>query len=718
MKGRLKNNINISKENSLNLKISPKNQEGFYKANNISLDFTSSPIKNNKKVIKRNARTNSYNSFLFDKTENILTNKNTINSKLVSADTNIKINLKKNIFEFSNTKGAIGNNSKTKKNNTQKNNKVKQNIKSKIKSKNITTHKSTSNISEFNININTDTFNNILNINNPNEFSNCNTNPNIPRFLLAKKKNQKQNNHSHFQHFNLLNSHDYNFGLFSQNNKLDKEKDKFYFRNKNKTSKNLLFLTGQNINSKKYQKNNNKTSIYKNPKNMQIFNFNKKGIYFNLINSNSKSKKTYKNIATKTTKNSEDKPQSIININKIKKNITNNIKNILEISEDEQNNKILNEFELLYNCLKKRTNSCNKKKYNLLECNILNDNSLLGIIHENKQIKQKNEELSQQFENIKKEFEKMKKDNNAIKEELKEKTKYLKDIKLTMDIFSQELLKLQNIYKDNMDYNKNVNITDNTSHENQRIITEININKNMNNNINSKNTNNLEISIDNKDKNKINETDRNNTNINVQKKNKLEKIHQLSLNNINNLINKNNKKKTNSLEANNFQDSNKINYNETKDTTEKENEYLNDKWPSPLCIEKMKNAEKNNKEIIIKKENEEESIDLSNISLAENLNIDQEVYKNALNQTRKNNNNFKLDFKNKFKKNNETNNTIKKLPKNNNFVNQEIVNDNFNEEFLKNYDKFSDSWRKEVDKMIKKGKGKKWLHFADNIYLF
>ena len=121
----------------------------------------------------------------------------------------------------------------------------------------------------------------------------------------------------------------------------------------------------------------------------------------------------------------------------------------------------------------------------------------------------------------------------------------------------------------------------------------------------------------------------------------------------------------------------------------------------------MKNAEKNNKEIIIKKENEEESIDLSNISLAENLNIDQEVYKNALNQTRKNNNNFKLDFKNKFKKNNETNNTIKKLPKNNNFINQEIANDNFNEEFLKNYDKFSDSWRKEVDKMIKKGKGKK-----------
>ena len=71
----------------------------------------------------------------------------------------------------------------------------------------------------------------------------------------------------------------------------------------------------------------------------------------------------------------------------------------------------------------------------------------MGIIYENKQIKQKNEELSKQFENIKKEFEQMKKDNKIIKEELKEKSKYIKDIKLTMDIFSQQLSKLQNFTK-------------------------------------------------------------------------------------------------------------------------------------------------------------------------------------------------------------------------------------------------------------------------------
>ena len=33
----------------------------------------------------------------------------------------------------------------------------------------------------------------------------------------------------------------------------------------------------------------------------------------------------------------------------------------------------------------------------------------------------------------------------------------------------------------------------------------------------------------------------------------------------------------------------------------------------------------------------------------------------------------------------------------------DLKNDNFNEEFMKYYDKFSDSWRKEVDKMLKKG---------------
>ena len=70
----------------------------------------------------------------------------------------------------------------------------------------------------------------------------------------------------------------------------------------------------------------------------------------------------------------------------------------------------------------------------------------------------------------------------------------------------------------------------------------------------------------------------------------------------------------------------------------------------------------------------------------------------------KKNNIGKLDFENKLIRKNEDNDKVKKIPKNLNLINQEVANDNFNEEFLKYYDKFSDSWRKEVDKMLKKGK--------------
>ena len=147
---------------------------------------------------------------------------------------------------------------------------------------------------------------------------------------------------------------------------------------------------------------------------------------------------------------------------------------------------------------------------------------------------------------MKKEFEQIKKDNNEIKEELKEKTKYLKDIKLTMDIFSQELLKLQNLYKEN-DINKNINSNENSNlnkkeneqnNEKKNSIIEVNIkNKtpdikitnipkilNINNIIeNTNNINNQDINNIYKKDNKII------NNVSLPKKNKLEKIQQLSL---------------------------------------------------------------------------------------------------------------------------------------------------------------------------------------------
>ena len=49
-----KNNLNISKDLSLNIKFSSKKNETLFKVNEKSLDIVYSPIKNNKKVIKRN----------------------------------------------------------------------------------------------------------------------------------------------------------------------------------------------------------------------------------------------------------------------------------------------------------------------------------------------------------------------------------------------------------------------------------------------------------------------------------------------------------------------------------------------------------------------------------------------------------------------------------------------------------------------------------------
>ena len=469
--------------------------------------------------------------------------------------------------------------------------------------------------------------------------------------------------------------------------------------------------------SQKEEEENNKSKKHPNKnrnKNIKSLNFNSK------------------KFRTKTTSAKKDR------------NILNNIDiNNPEFSTEKGRNddKFLSEFELLYNCIKKKRESYthkirsksgrkeknilinkNKNKYSLLlEKNILEQDSILGIIYENKQIKKKNEELTKQFEVIKREFEQIKKDNKDIKEELKEKTKYLKDIKLSMDIFSQELLKLQNIYKSDKSssYTSN-NLSKNITHYNtnannsrkllidkdkQKLMLEINNNKSSNNNenknmrINTKNINNITINTAIKE-NKHYETSINYNN--NQKLKKFEKIHQLPLNNINNLIKKQNKERGNSLEVNNFQDTSKLINIETKDATEKENnEYINEKWSSSLNIEKRKEKEKtleinNNQNESIE---EKDSIELSNISLADNLNINEEIYNIAVNKNKKKMGKL-LDLKSEKigKKLNEEE-RIKKLPKKLNFI-----NDNFNEEFMKYYDKFSDSWRKEVDKMLKKGK--------------
>ena len=72
-------------------------------------------------------------------------------------------------------------------------------------------------------------------------------------------------------------------------------------------------------------------------------------------------------------------------------------------------------------------------------------------------MKEKNDNLSMQINDMTKEFENMKKENIIIKKELKEKSKMIKDMKLTIDIFNQELNKLQILTKKKNENNNNSN---------------------------------------------------------------------------------------------------------------------------------------------------------------------------------------------------------------------------------------------------------------------
>ena len=87
-------------------------------------------------------------------------------------------------------------------------------------------------------------------------------------------------------------------------------------------------------------------------------------------------------------------------------------------------------------------------------------------------------------------------------------------------------------------------------------------------------------------------------------------------------------------------------------------------------------------------------VDLENISLADNININEELYNNVLNNAKKN---MKQLKRNKSGKNIKKKDNLGIL----NFSSK-VENNNFNDEFLKNYDYFSDSWRKEADKMLQR----------------
>ena len=116
----------ISKESSPHIKITEKSIDGINKNRNISLDFSNTPLKQNKKIIKRNTRTNSFNSLLINQTESgiysqypflsginpsynhkLLINKNILGVKDNYKQKNKSINLKKDIFNINKPKVPI-----------------------------------------------------------------------------------------------------------------------------------------------------------------------------------------------------------------------------------------------------------------------------------------------------------------------------------------------------------------------------------------------------------------------------------------------------------------------------------------------------------------------------------------------------------------------------------------------------------------------------------
>ena len=112
------NNSHLTKDYSTYLKTTEKSIEALGKNRNISLDFSNTPIKQNKKVIKRNTRTNSFNSLIINQTEGgfyppysymtrINPNKNTKNSTgkgflgmKGNHQKNKSFNIKKGIFNL------------------------------------------------------------------------------------------------------------------------------------------------------------------------------------------------------------------------------------------------------------------------------------------------------------------------------------------------------------------------------------------------------------------------------------------------------------------------------------------------------------------------------------------------------------------------------------------------------------------------------------------
>ena len=346
----------LTREPSLKILITDKE---INKKRNVSIDFSSTPIRPQKKIIKRNLRENSFNNLIFNQTEEI-------------AKTGI------------------------------------------------------SNLSY------------------------------MPSRKLILKKNISIQNHNLFskKYYNNNNNKSFNFNLKKSNKMINLNQTKTSIIKKN--SKNYKITTQAYIPGSSAQ-NNYKT----------VGALNNNFISYN--NSSSTSKKIMNSQIKKINSNEKNllkKAKIKINKKKVntnKKTIKNDNKYLstnFKLSDDSDFLNAVKNTKTKYRIkkgisppIRERHHSLSLSKQDLSKIN----EGKIKLIRENVKLKKKNEELLSKINFISKEFNEIKKDNNDIKEELKEKNNILKKIKLTMDIFNQELIRLQNKMIENNANNANNN---------------------------------------------------------------------------------------------------------------------------------------------------------------------------------------------------------------------------------------------------------------------
>ena len=451
-----KNKPSIAAKDTNNSKVVINKQNNL---ENIKKSKYGSPNKKYTIFTKRIIRINSFSSSHNNKNYSLgakALKKKILNSRLNMENKKSNIN---NLFHKNNK--CSSSISKGKKNNINTSKISKNNSKNAINNerspfqKDLTKkYKRNSNI--FNISL--DSLNKTKLTNKTNYINSKNIKTNSQNILKNLKKEIKNNNRNNINNIKGIN-------MIEKNNKEIKQ---FYSINTLSTPYNMNKYNNDS-HSRKYNSKNRLSSVSNHPS-KEKKNINKKLDKIKFIKHQKLIKKS--EYLCESSKNSISKNILKTNINKKTKQINTkinsrnvrylncNMNNIHPLGNKSAivnlNNKKTNFVDINQKYQKVLSNKRNFGKYNTSSHspnNALNRNDFLNlldiskILQENNIIKEKNNSLSIQINDMTKEFENIKKENIIIKKELQEKSKMIKDMKLTIDIFNQELNKLHNLAK-------------------------------------------------------------------------------------------------------------------------------------------------------------------------------------------------------------------------------------------------------------------------------